>query len=132
MDKARKPSILVVEDDSAYRQLLMLALETAGYGTRGAENGKVAMLALRTFRPDLILLDLMMPVMDGLRFLEESRRESRLDMPVIVLTCMDARHIAVDALVAGASEVLTKPVSMDVLMERIASHQPQVAAEVRQ
>ena len=60
-----------------------------------------------------------MPVMDGLRFLRALREESHIDIPVIVLTCLEARSFTVEALVVGANEVLTKPVDLEVLLEKL-------------
>jgi CheY-like chemotaxis protein len=82
--------VLVVEDDPATRELLSRMLESEGWTVATAENGRVALDALEHRAPSLILLDLMMPVMDGCQFATELRRDSRWrGIPVIVLTAKD-------------------------------------------
>jgi hypothetical protein len=82
--------VLVVEDDPATRELLRRLLEADGWTTATAENGRVALQALERSVPALILLDLMMPVMDGCQFAAELRRhEAWREIPVIVLTAKD-------------------------------------------
>lgn len=111
--------LLVVEDDAVFRELLLRALSGSGYETAGAENGSRALSLVPTFAPDLILVDIRMPVMDGLRFLHRLRAGGGKPVPAIVLTCVDSRSLALEALVAGASEVILKPVSLDLLVERV-------------
>lgn len=112
-------SVLVVEDDAIYRELLVTALRSVGYQVRSAENGVNGLSRIREARPDVILLDMLMPAMDGLAFLRELNETLKLRLPTIVLTCMDSRSVVVDALVAGAREVLTKPVCLDVLLQKV-------------
>jgi hypothetical protein len=81
---------LVVEDDETTRTVIQHALERDGWAITQAENGLVALARLAETRPDAILLDLMMPEMDGFEFLAELRRhETWRDIPVLVLTAMD-------------------------------------------
>lgn len=79
--------ILVVEDDEAIRGCLTVLLEIEGYQVRSAENARDALDLLMNFKPDLIITDLNMPVMDGYEFLEiKSRMDAIADVPVIVLS----------------------------------------------
>jgi signal transduction histidine kinase/DNA-binding response OmpR family regulator len=83
-------SVLVVEDDDATRRLMQRALEDAGWDVTEAENGKVALEALDEAPPDLVVLDLIMPEMDGFEFLDELRsREGGYRIPVLVVTAKD-------------------------------------------
>jgi CheY-like chemotaxis protein len=82
--------ILLVEDDATTRAVIHHALEGAGWAIAQAENGRVALARVAAERPDAILLDLMMPEMDGFEFLAELRRHAPWrDIPVLVLTAMD-------------------------------------------
>ena len=83
-------TVLVVEDDKATRQLLRRSLERDGWAVEEAENGRVALARVAERRPDLILLDLMMPEMDGFEFVEEMRRDPRwAKIPVTIITAKD-------------------------------------------
>jgi len=81
----------------------------------------VAADLLQNHTPDVLLVDMLMPVMDGLRFLHWLKNEAKLNIPTLVLTCLDGRSIAVDALVAGASDVLIKPITLEALVDKIAT-----------
>jgi len=113
--------VLIVEDDAVYRQLLILALSMEGYEARGAENGAVALRAIEADRPDAVVLDLVMPVLDGLGFLRSLKDDLQVAVPVLVLTCLDQRGAAVDALIAGAGDVLTKPAPLKEIVSRLAA-----------
>jgi two-component system response regulator MprA len=112
-------SVLVVDDDPVFRELLVLAFRTRGVEARGAANGAAALQAIGQARPDAVVLDLLMPVMDGLSFLRALKDREQSPVPVVVLTCLEERSHVVDALVAGASEVLTKPVALDELLAKV-------------
>ena len=101
---ARKvPAILVVEDDQDTREGLAEVLAVAGYLVRTAANGKIALEQARENRPDLIVLDLAMPVMNGWQFLEVQRRDPRLAaIPVIVASA------SIDSRVDGTAVLLPK------------------------
>ena len=116
-----KATIMVVDDDSMFRDLLSFGLEREGYGVVTATNGADAASILEKTRPDVIIVDMMMPVMDGLRFLEWLKDKARLDIPTLLLTCLDDRALFVEALVAGAADVILKPVSLEVLLEKLSS-----------
>jgi CheY-like chemotaxis protein len=86
----RTGRLLVVEDDITTRQIVRQALEREGWAVTEAENGRVGLARLAEARPDAIVLDLMMPEMDGFEFLGELRRDNAWrDVPVLVLTAMD-------------------------------------------
>lgn len=78
--------LLIVEDDKYYSHTLKLKFDTLGYDVRLAENGEKMFLVLETFQPDLILLDLVMPVMNGFEALERLKTEGRVKSKVVVLS----------------------------------------------
>src|SRR5206468_2477028 len=91
VDEAVGPEVLVVEDDEAVRAMMRSALAEAGYRVQAAANGQGALAVLRVRRPDAIVLDLMMPVMDGWAFRDEQLAVPGLrDIPVVVVTAADA------------------------------------------
>ena len=115
-------TVLVVEDDPDMRELERSALSYAGYDVVVAENGHEALQALETHHPAVIVLDVMMPGMDGLTFLlERMRRGVAVDVPVV---CVSAGGPAVagEALQLGAAEFVGKPVSLEDLCERVAHY----------
>ena len=113
------PSVLIVEDDPDIRELERVVLECDGYETRTAKNGRDALEALEASTPCLILLDLMMPVMDGVAFLaERRRRDLAMDVPVVCVTAAGAAMIA-NAIRLGARECLTKPTDIGALCEKV-------------
>ena len=116
-----KATIMVVDDDSMFRDLLTYGLENGGYDVVTATNGADAASILEKSRPDALIVDMMMPVMDGLRFLEWLKEKARLEIPTLLLTCLDDRALFVQALVAGAEEVILKPVGLDVLLGKLRS-----------
>jgi DNA-binding response OmpR family regulator len=112
------PLVLVVEDDPDILVLLRVVLEMGGYETALAADGETALERLDAERPDLVVLDLMLPVMDGWAVLAEMR--SRPSPPPVII-CSAARS-ASDVEVAadrGAEAILPKPLDMDLLLETI-------------
>jgi PAS domain S-box-containing protein len=108
-DGTDAPSVLVVEDDPATREALRRALEKEGWTSRTAEHGRAALEALDEARPTLVLLDLMMPEMDGFEFLEALRaRPDGTGIPVVVLTAMDLTEEDRARLNGGVERVLSK------------------------
>lgn len=99
------PKVLVVEDDPFIIRLYSKVLESEGYEVEKADNGLSALELLFTFQPDIILLDIMMPTMNGMEFL---KRANGRTAPVIVLTNMAETKVANDAIAAGAKLVLIK------------------------
>jgi two-component system KDP operon response regulator KdpE len=111
------PRILVVEDEAQLRFWLRRNLEQAGYNVRDVDDGAGAIRELAGFKPDVILLDLMLPDMNGV----EVCREVRLDheTPIVVLSALGEEKTKVEALDKGADDYLTKPFGMDELFARI-------------
>ena len=110
-------SILVVEDDRNIRELLQLYLEKEGYAVTIAEDGGQGMTKFRAIKPDLVLLDVMMPVMDGWTVCKTIRSES--NTPVIMRTAKGETDDKVNGLRSGADDYVTKPFEMRELIARI-------------
>lgn len=109
--------ILVVDDEPQIRRVLRSTLTSAGYEIEEAQDGEEAIERTQTFRPDLILLDMNMPGMDGLEACRAIRMDSHA--AIIVLTVRNADSDKVAALDAGADGFVTKPFSMPELQARI-------------
>jgi DNA-binding response OmpR family regulator len=115
------PHVLVVEDDPSVRGLLQTLLIAEGYDVAVASDGLAGLVKASSHRPALILLDLMMPDLGGIRVLEELRGDPTLaDVAVIVVT---GKHDAVPGLqtVLGAENVFSKPFGVAELLERVAA-----------
>lgn len=110
--------ILVVEDDVAVRDALQRALSFEGYDVDTATDGAVALSMLRAERPDLVLLDVMMPHLDGIETCRRIRAAGDT-LPVLMLTAKAAVGDRVDGLDAGADDYVTKPFALDELLARI-------------
>ena len=110
--------ILVVDDDLAIRKGLAATLAENGYAVRTARDGVAALGAIRTRRPDLLLLDVMMPLMDGFTVCEKIRRHDR-DLPIVFLTAKDADEDQVRGLEVGADDFVSKSADEAVLLVRI-------------
>jgi DNA-binding response OmpR family regulator len=110
-------TILVVDDKANVRQLLDDYLTQQGFRVITATNGREALYAARQEGPDVILLDIMMPEMDGLQFLEHYRREK--SVPVIILTARDEETDTVVGLELGADDYVLKPFRVRELVARI-------------
>mgnify|MGYP000889668094 CR=1 FL=1 len=112
--------IFCVEDDSNIRELVIYTLETTGFKARGFEDGKEFLEALALETPELILLDIMLPGMDGLELLSKLKASPKnRDIPVIMLTAKGAEYDKVKALDAGADDYITKPFGNQELLARI-------------
>ena len=111
--------ILVVDDEERVRALLREYLSREGFQVLTAGDGREALDVARRNRPDLIILDVMMPVMDGYEFLRRYRDGARATTPVIMLTARVEDAGAVLGLEAGADEYVTKPFSPRVLVARV-------------
>ena len=110
-------SVLVVEDDPNIRELLQLYLEKNGYAVTLATNGGQGLEKFRSIKPNLVILDVMMPVMDGWAVCKAIRAESAT--PVIMLTAKGETDDKVAGLKAGADDYITKPFEMKELLARI-------------
>ena len=114
------PKLLLAEDDEFSRDMLMRRLEKAGYQVVVANDGKEALLAARQHHPDLILMDLDMPVMDGhtaIRALKTDPHTFRI--PIIVLTAHASSDDVLNAVTAGCQAYETKPIVLRRLVDRI-------------
>lgn len=112
-----KYKILLVEDDANIRSVMTTMLESADYQVVSAETGGLAKTLFASHRPDVVILDLGLPDMDGMRFLEFVRRDFLT--PVIVLSARSDDQDKVSALDAGANDYVTKPFSSAELLARI-------------
>ena len=108
-----KPQILVVEDDTAVGNLITTTLETQNYLFHRAKTGAGALMDALSYRPDVILLDLGLPDMDGVTLIQKIRSWSNL--PIIVISARSEDSDKVSALDAGADDYLTKPFSVEEL-----------------
>ncbi|MFT4215880.1 MAG: response regulator transcription factor [Micropruina sp.] len=110
--------ILVVDDDQAVRDSLARSLQYSGYEVTAAGDGLEALARLSALRPDAVIMDVMMPRLDGL---ETTRmlRSTGNDVPILVLTARDAVNDRVDGLDAGADDYMAKPFALDELLARL-------------
>jgi DNA-binding response OmpR family regulator len=113
----RVAGVLVIEDDDRIRLSLVLALEDEGYAARGAESAEEGLTAQRDEPADVVLVDLMLPGMDGFECIRELRRDD--DVPIVVISARDDTHDIVAALEAGADDYLIKPVAVKELTARL-------------
>ncbi len=109
--------VLLIEDEPSYVDAVEVALTREGFELRSAEDGRVGLARFREFRPDIVLLDLMLPGLGGIDVLKRIRAES--EVPVIVLSAKDAEADVVSALELGADDYVTKPYSLRELVARI-------------
>ena len=112
-----KPSILVVEGDVPVRCLITTTLKTHGYKYRTASNGETAIMMATSHNPDIMLLDLGLPDIDGIEVIRSVRTWSNL--PIIVLSARSEDSDKIEALDNGADDYLTKPFSVDELLARL-------------
>ena len=110
-------SVLVVEDDKNIQELLQMYLEKEGYAVTVANDGGQGLTKFRSIKPDLVLLDVMMPVMDGWAVCKTIRAES--DTPVIMLTAKGELDDKVAGLKSGADDYITKPFEMKEVLARV-------------
>ncbi|TMD42985.1 MAG: response regulator transcription factor [Chloroflexi bacterium] len=111
--------ILVVEDDATIRETLSFNIKKEGYLVLAAQDGAEALRSARTARPDLVLLDLMLPEMSGLEVCRVLRQEG--DVPIIMLTAKDSEVDKVVGLQLGADDYITKPFSLRELFARMTA-----------
>lgn len=112
-----KSKILVVEDDPAIGNLIRTTLETQNYQFHSAQNGSGALIEAVSYNPDVVILDLGLPDMDGVDIIRKIRGWS--NMPIIVVSARSEDQDKVDALDAGADDYLTKPFSIDEFLARL-------------
>jgi two-component system, OmpR family, KDP operon response regulator KdpE len=122
MTSDRVRTVLIVDDEPQIRRALDLNLGARGYEVREAVTGESALAAVRDARPDVVLLDLGLPDMDGMAVLASLREWT--DVAVIVLTVRDDERSRTEAFEAGADDYVTKPFDMADLAKRIATVAP--------
>ena len=120
-----KTSILIVEDDRPIRNLIVTTLKTHEYKYLTAENGREAILEASSHNPDIILLDLGLPDMEGVDVIKKIRTWS--NMPIIVISARSEDSDKIEALDAGADDYITKPFSVEELLARIRVTQRRLA-----
>ena len=115
-----QPNILIVEDEAALVELLTYNLQKAGFRTAVARDGDEAMLAVEETRPDLVLLDWMLPYVSGIEICRRLRRDTDTrDLPIILLTARSEEDDRVRGLEAGADDYVVKPFSPSELIARV-------------
>lgn len=117
MSDASRQRILVVEDDPAVRNLVTTALDLHGYDVERAETGELAVMEAASRNPDLIMLDLGLPDIDGVEVISKIRGWSAV--PIIVISARTEDSDKIGALDAGADDYLTKPFSVEELLARV-------------
>jgi len=113
----RKPSVLIIDDDKILLRLLEINLEAEGYKVIPAASAKAGYHALLTWKPDVLLLDVMLPDTDGFRLCEQVRQFS--DIPIIFLTARKDEEVLVMGLDIGADDFIVKPFRREVLLARL-------------
>jgi DNA-binding response OmpR family regulator len=114
------PVVLIVDDDPLLIALVQHKLTSRGYTVATASDGEAGLECARALSPDVIVLDIMMPVLDGRSVLQRLREDPRLsDVPVVMLTAHAREEDIVDLLQLGASDYLVKPFSPEELAARI-------------
>ena len=120
------PKILVVEDDASVRNLITTTLKSNDYRYITAPNGASAILSASSQQPDIVLLDLGLPDLDGVEIIRRIRSWS--DMPIIVISARSEDSDKVSALDAGADDYLTKPFSVTEMLARLRVAQRRIAS----
>ena len=110
--------VLVVDDEAPLADLLSMALRYEGWKTTTAGDGATALRAARDFRPDAVILDVMLPDLTGLEVMRRLRAE-QYDMPVLFLTAKDAVEDRIAGLTAGGDDYVTKPFSLEEVVARL-------------
>ncbi|WP_187366764.1 response regulator transcription factor [Nocardioides dongxiaopingii] len=118
MSAPSKPRVLVVDDDKAVRESLRRSLEFNGYDVHLASDGAEALAGIGALAPDVVVMDVMMPRLDGLEATRALRTAGN-DVPIIVLTARDAVGDRVEGLDAGADDYLAKPFALPELLARL-------------
>lgn len=122
--------VLIVEDDRSQSEILFYNLEKEGFKVYRAYDGREAIALAKTKKPDIILLDIMLPTVDGLSVCRHLRHaEETRDMAILMLTAKSGELDQVDGFSAGADDYVVKPYSIRVLLERIRALQRRRTAE---
>jgi len=119
-DVKRRQKVLIVDDDADVLELLRLTLKEAGFSVATANNGNVALARARQLIPDLILLDVVLPELDGFSVCEVLRRDpATAKVPIILLTGLSSELNRFAGLDCGADDYLAKPVDLPQLLSRV-------------
>lgn len=113
--------ILVVDDDASIREVLATQLTRLHYDTVLAADGEEAVAAFKKEKPDLVLMDMMMPRMDGLEACQKMRalEKKGTRTPILFLTARDTQHDKLTSAISGGDDLVSKPVSLQELRERV-------------
>ena len=123
MEPQAKPRILCVDDDRVTLRAIERSLLTNGYMVLTADSGNRALQTLQSIKPDLILLDAMMPGLDGYEVCARLRQNQEFNsIPVIFVTSLEQKEDKAKAFALGAADYITKPIQKDVLLGKVASH----------
>lgn len=114
----KSPSLLIADDDRSTRSLLRLVLKKDGYRVIEVENGEECLAAWQEHQPDMILLDAMMPVMDGFSCCQQINKKSNI--PILMITGLNDKESVDRAFAVGATDYITKPIHPPVLRQRLA------------
>lgn len=121
-------TILVVDDEPALRELIGQMLELGGYAIQEAADGEEALDVIDETPPDAVILDVMMPVMDGITVCKTLRANAQTaDLPIIMLSGKTQQEAVAEGLAAGANKYLCKPTSFEELMESLNQVLPTTA-----
>jgi len=130
--RQNRPVILVVDDVEGNRELVCRRLASHAYDLHAVDSGQAALAFIRARRPDLVLLDYMMPNMNGIEVLRILRQDWQMNaMPVIMLTARAESEAVVAALEAGADDYITKPIDFDVLCARVETQLTKMRSSVQ-
>ncbi len=110
--------VLVVDDERTLTDLMLMALRYEGWDVKPASDGNTAIKLAREWRPDVVILDVMLPDIDGLQVLKRLREEDR-QMPVLFLTAKDAVEDRIAGITAGGDDYVTKPFSLEEVVARL-------------
>lgn len=111
-------TVLTIDDDTAITELLAMLLRTHGYEVKTANNGEEGVKAIKKLNPHVVILDLMMPDMDGWQVCKNVREFS--NVPIVILSALDDPAMIASALDAGADDYLVKPVSSSILVAHLS------------
>ena len=120
MTDTPQPTVLLAEDDGALRDLLQLALTQAGWQVTCAQDGVEALELARRTPPHLVLLDILLPKLNGLDVLRELKKQSGFELrPIIVMSELAFRETVEQAIGAGAQDFVVKPFDLQVLLDKV-------------
>lgn len=126
------PLALVIDDDIDIRTMVAIKLESAGYSVQSEADGEAGLAAIRQLRPAIVLLDWMMPRMNGLEVVSRLRADPEIaDIPVILLTARAQEDAVERGFAAGADDYVVKPFSPRELLSRVAAIQARAARSAR-